>query len=163
MAGVGFLQSLWETPIWEGIWPFLDPMDSVRLRTASLEWNVPGKYGPHGELFFFLIQKDPATMPDGETLSPFINADIRTPSLSAGVLKKCALTALRVISEERRNGEGCRVPGLGDEWEMSCPKSPMWDSGDEAWSEDESASSSGSREGNVGNDALHVVGFVWAW
>ena len=22
-------------------------------------WNVPGKYGPHGELFFFLIQKEP--------------------------------------------------------------------------------------------------------
>ena len=30
-----------------------------RLRTASTHWNVPGKYGPHGELFFFLIQKEP--------------------------------------------------------------------------------------------------------
>ena len=52
MAGDGFLQSLWEKPIWEGVWPYLDPMDSVCLRTASTEWNVPGKYGPHGELFF---------------------------------------------------------------------------------------------------------------
>ena len=34
----------------------------------------------------------------------------------------------------------------------------MWESGDEAWSEDESVSSNGSREGNVGNDALHVIG-----
>ena len=41
----------WEKPIWEGVWPFLDPMDSVCLRTASMEWNVPGKYRPHGELF----------------------------------------------------------------------------------------------------------------
>ena len=37
-------------------------------------------------------------------------------------------------------------------------KSPMWESGDEASSEDESVSSNGSREGNVGNDALHVIG-----
>ena len=42
-------------PIWEGVWPYLDPMDRVCLRTASVEWNVPGKYGPHGELFFFLV------------------------------------------------------------------------------------------------------------
>ena len=54
-----------EKPIWEGVWPYLDPMDSVCLRTA-------GKYGPHGELFFFLIQKEPATEPVGETFSPFL-------------------------------------------------------------------------------------------
>ena len=41
---------------------------------------------------------------------------------------------------------------------MGCPKSPMWESEGEAWSEDESVSSSGSREGNVCNDALHVIG-----
>ena len=40
---------------------------------------------------------------------------------------------------------------------MGCPKSPIWECGDEAWSEDESASSDGFR-GNVGNDALHVIG-----
>ena len=52
MAGVGFFQSLWEKPIWEGVWPYLDPMDCVCVHaTASMEWNVPGKYGPHGELF----------------------------------------------------------------------------------------------------------------
>ena len=36
----------------EKVWPYLDSWDSVRLRTASTHWNVPGKYGPHGELFF---------------------------------------------------------------------------------------------------------------
>ena len=51
----------------------------MREHTTSVEWNVTGKYGPHGELFFFLIQKEPATMPGSETFSPFFNADIRTP------------------------------------------------------------------------------------
>ena len=71
MVGVGFLQSLCEKPIWEGVWPYLDSMDSVSLRTASTEWNVPEKYGQHGELFSFLIQKEPATTLGSETLSPF--------------------------------------------------------------------------------------------
>ena len=34
----------------------------------------------------------------------------------------------------------------------------MWESEGEAWYEDESMSSSGSREDNVCNDALHVIG-----
>ena len=56
-----------------------------------------GSYGPHGELFFFLIQKETATEQVGETFSP-LDADIRTSLFSA--LKKCALLALPVIAEE---------------------------------------------------------------
>ena len=41
-------------PSWEKVWPYLDPWDSVRLHTASMHWNVPGKCVPHGELFFLL-------------------------------------------------------------------------------------------------------------
>ena len=52
--------------------PNLDPMDSVCLRTASTEQNVPGKYGPRGELFFFLIRKEPATVPGSETFSSLL-------------------------------------------------------------------------------------------
>ena len=115
LACAGFFQRLWEKPIWEGVWPFLDPMDGVCLRTASMEWNVPGKYGPHGELFFFPIQKEPATEPVGETFSPFFNADIRTHLFSANVLKKCAFVALHLIAEGGRDGDRCHVPGLGDE------------------------------------------------
>ena len=134
MPGAGFLRSLWVKPIWEGVWPYLDPMDSVCLRTASMNWrNVPGKYGPHGELFF-VIQKEVAARPDS------------------------ALIALHTIAEEGRDGDGCQVPGLRDEWKMGCPESPMWESEGEAWSEDEDASFTASREGNVCNDALHVVG-----
>ena len=49
---------------------------------------------------------------------------------------------------------------LGDEceWKMGCPKSPMWESEGEARSKDEDECSTASREGNVCNDALHVVG-----
>ena len=107
-------------------------------------------------LFFFLIQKEPATVLGSETFST-----IRSPLFSADVLKKCAFIALHVIAEEGRDAEvGCRAPGLGDDWKMGCPESPMWESVGELRSEDESVSSSGSREGNVCNEALHVV---WAW
>ena len=130
MAAVGFLQTLWEKPIWEGVWFFLDPMDSVCLRTASMERNVPGKYGPHGELFFFLMQKEPAIVPDSETFSPFINPDIRTPFFSAP----------RLAHNGRRRKR----------WrQMGSPKSPRWESEGKAWSEDEGASTNASREGNV--------------
>ena len=117
-------------------WPCLDSMDSVCSRTASVEWNGPGKYGPHGELFFFLIQKKPATDQVGETCSSFFNADICTSSLlslpSADVLKKCALLALHIIAEEGRDGDEFQVPGLGGEWKMGCPRSPMRESEGEA-------------------------------
>ena len=136
----------------------LDTMDSVCLRTASMEWNVPGKYGPHGELFFFLIQNEPATVAGGETFSPFFKADIRLSCFSADVPKKCALVALHVMAEEGRYGMDFKSLSWGEEWKMGCQKSPMWESEGGAWSEDESVSSSGAREGNVGNDALHVIG-----
>ena len=162
MAGDGFLKSLWEKPIWEGVWPYLDPWDSVCLRTASVEWNVPGKYGPHGELFLFLIQKEPATVPGSETFSPFLSADISTPVFSADV-QKCALIARHFIAEEGRSGEdGCHAPDSGDERKLGCSKSPMWESEGEGWYEDESVSSSVSRENSVCHEALHVIGLYGA-
>ena len=77
---------------------------------------------PHGELFVFLIQKEPAVVSGSENFSPFFNADIRTPFFSADVLKKCALIALHVIAEEGRDGDGCHAPGLRNEWKMELPK-----------------------------------------
>ena len=44
-------------PYCEGVWLYLVPWDVVRLRTSSCLWSVPRKYWPHGELFFFLVQK----------------------------------------------------------------------------------------------------------
>ena len=132
---------------------------TVSLRTASTEWNVPGKYRPHGELFFFLIQKETAIVPNSEAVCPFFHADIRTPFFTAEVLKKCAPIALHIVAEDGEGGEdGCHAPDLGDERKVGCPKSPMWESEGQAWSEDESVSSSGFRGGNVSNEALHVIG-----
>ena len=105
--------------IWEGAWP--TGSDGWCVFTQSVHGVQCARKvrAPHGELlFFFLIQNEPATVPDSVTFSLFINADIRTPLISADVLKKCALVALHFITEEGRDGEGCHVPGLGDEWEM---------------------------------------------
>ena len=41
----------------------------MRLRTASMHWNVPGKYGPHGELFFFLIKKEQMVVASNEVVA----------------------------------------------------------------------------------------------
>ena len=47
----------------EVLWPFLNAWDSVRLRTTSTQWNVPGRYGPYSELFFFLLEeKEPLVL-----------------------------------------------------------------------------------------------------
>ena len=114
-AGVGVFQSLWEKADLGG--------------ACGLTWNVPGKYKPHSELFFFLIQKEPATVPVSETFSPCSNAEIRTPSSLLMSKKKRALIALHVMVEEGRDGDGCHVPCLGDERKMGCLKSPMFESG----------------------------------
>ena len=157
MAGVGFLRSLWEKQIWEGVSCNVGPTDSVFLRSsASTEWHVPRECGPDGELFCFLIQ-EVEKMPGSETFGPFFNADIRT-LLSLLMSSRRALVALHVVAEEGRDGEvGCRAPCLGTNGRISHPKSPMWESEGEVWSKDETVPSSGSREGTVSNDALHVV------
>ena len=43
MADDGFRRSLGEEPIWEGVWAHLDAMDTVCLRTVSMEWNCAGE------------------------------------------------------------------------------------------------------------------------
>ena len=80
------------TPLWEEIfWPFLEAWDSVRLRTASTQWNVLGRYGPYGELFFFLLKKEPMV------LSELVRFG---PSISAEKVKVCALSGLHMMAEE---------------------------------------------------------------
>ena len=64
---------------WEGVWPYLDPWDVVRLRTSS--WNVPRKYGPHGELFFS-IKTEPFGLTEAVQFKPFVPAE---------TVKACAL------------------------------------------------------------------------
>ena len=98
------LRRLPQTSVGEAVLAGLDPWDSVCLRTASVEWSVPGKYGPHGELFFFMIRKELVTMPGSETffaLSSLLTS-ARLFFFFADVLKKCALVGMHLIAEEGR-------------------------------------------------------------
>ena len=79
----------------------------MRLRTASTCWNVSGKDGPRGELFFFLIKKEPAASNDVPS----------NPLVSAETLKACALNGLHLLAAEGEAGSGgSQSPGLGDMW-----------------------------------------------
>ena len=95
---------MWERPFWEGVWPHLDPWDSVRLRTTSTHWNPPGKCGLHGELFFFLIQKEPVVAS---------NEVLPNPLVSAETLKACALIGLHHLAAEGADGSsGSQSPDM---------------------------------------------------
>ena len=73
LVGAKMLQNkMWEGPCWEGVFPCLDPWACVRLRTASTYWNAPGKCVPHGELFFFLIKKEPVAVSNEVPCKPFL-------------------------------------------------------------------------------------------
>ena len=99
---------LWGEPLWEIFWPYLDPWDSVRLRAASSHWNVPGKYGPHGELF--LLHKEGA----GGGIKPYV---------SAVTLEACALIGLHLLAADYEVGSsGSETPNLGDMWKYGFPK-----------------------------------------
>ena len=97
----------------------LDAWDLVLLRTASTYWNVPGKYGPHGELFFFLVKKEPVASTDGPS-NPFVSAE---------TLKACALTGLHFLflaAEGEAGSCGGPSPDSGGMWRHGCPMSLEW-------------------------------------
>ena len=47
----------WKRPCLEGLWPFLDSRDVLDTRTTASSWNLPSKYAPYRELFFFPYEK----------------------------------------------------------------------------------------------------------
>ena len=57
----------------------------MRLRPAPTHLNVPGRHGPHGELFFFLLKKKPAVISELVEFGPCISAE---------TVKACALIGL---------------------------------------------------------------------
>ena len=78
-------------PLWEEVlWPFLDAWDSVCLRTTSTQWNVPGRYGPHGELFFFLLKNEPMVLRELVRFGP---------SIPVEAMKACAFVGLHMMAE----------------------------------------------------------------
>ena len=77
----------------------------------ATQWNLPERYGSCGELFFFLLKKEPRVLSEK--------------------VKACALIGWHMMAEEnaRRSDSSCSM-----------------------------SSSGGSCEGNVGNDAQHIIG-----
>ena len=122
-AGVGFLQSVWERSFWECVWPCLDPWDSVRLRTASTCWNVSGKCGPYGELFFFLPKKEPVVASDDEASNPCVSAEtLKACEHFVTFLNECFpsfQTCLCVLCKKFRRSKGGGTTfwlGVGHSW-----------------------------------------------
>ena len=169
-------------PLWEEVlWPFLDAWDSVRLCTTSSQWNVPGRYGPYGELFFFLskkepmvirelarfwpsiwphgellfslIQKKPAFVPDSEAFNSFIGGGFLVPELKGGS------EASDDVQADNVGNEALYV--IGVEAVKACALVGLHMMAEEdPWRSDSGSpvSSSDSCDDTVGNDALHVIG-----
>ena len=124
MAGVGFLQSLWEKTIWEGVWPFWDPMDSACSRTASMGMERAREVRAAWRALFssgFRRSRRRCREVRPSALSSTLASALPfSPLISS---RRSALVALHLIAEEGRDGEdGGHAPGLGDEWKMGCPK-----------------------------------------
>ena len=104
MADARFLQSLWEKPIWEGIWPYMDPIRGVEcVREVRTLWLILFRLFRRSRRRCRVLRPSaPSSMPT--SASPFFSAD---------VLKKCALVALHSIAEEGSGGEnGCQAPDM---------------------------------------------------
>ena len=115
----------------------------VRLRTSSSYWNGPEKHGPHSQLFFFLVRKEPVALTQAVPFEPFVSAEI------------CALIGLNLLSAEGEAGSrGSQSPDPGDMWRCGCPKSPDWDSDVESRTGSEGTSSSEQCEHNVASLAV---------
>ena len=85
-VGTKNLQKMWDGPFWEGVWPCLDPWDSVRLRT-------PRKCGPAWRaLFLSLSRREPVVALHDVSSNSFVSAE---------TLKACALIGLHLFGSIR--------------------------------------------------------------
>ena len=123
MADDGLRRSLGEKPIWECVWPYLDVMDAVCLRTVSMEWNVPEKYGPHGVLLFFSIQKKLAIVPNSDAFNSFIGDGSEVPELKGESESTDGYEAGNVNNEALHvtglHGSGDKIPLFLQDWELA--------------------------------------------
>ena len=122
MAGVGFLQSLGEKPIWEGVWPYMDAVDAVFAHSVN-EWNVPGKYEPHGVLLVFVIQKKPSCVPNSEAFNSFIGDPFQVPELKGESESSDGYQAGNVNNEALHvielHGSGDKMSLFLQDWELA--------------------------------------------
>ena len=142
-VGTKILQKMWTGPFWEGVWPCLDPWDSVRLRTASTFWNALAKSSSS------LIRRSQWWF--GATCQPFVSAETQMA---------CALIGLQLFAAEGgAASSGGQSPELGNMWRQGRPKSPEW------------VGSCSASETSLGRDmyehndecrAIEVVGEDWS-
>ena len=67
----------------------------MRLRTASTLWNVPARYGPCGDLSFFLSKKEPMVLRELVRFGP---------SIPVETVKACALIGLHMMMFDENSG-----------------------------------------------------------
>ena len=69
---------------------------------SAPQWNVPGRYGPYSELFFFLLLKEPLVLRELVRFGP---------SIPVKAAKACALIGLHTRFEENawRSDSGTSV------------------------------------------------------
>ena len=104
-------------PLWEEVlWPFLDASDSVRPRTTSTQWNDPGRYGPDGELFFFLLENEARVLRELSRLGPSIRPH---GELLLLLMQKKPTFVPDSEAFDSYIGDGFLVPELKDESEAS--------------------------------------------
>ena len=73
---------------------------------------------PHGELFFFLVKKEPVVASDDVSSNPCVSAE---------TLKACALIGLHLLAAENEAGScGSQFLYFGVMWWHGCPLSPEW-------------------------------------
>ena len=150
LVGAKTLQKMWEGPHWEGVWPFLDPWDVVGLHRTASVWKVPGKYGPHGELFLLLIK---------EELYVLTKVVEFRPCVTAKTLEACALIGLHMITEEATSSSSSGLsPELGGMWSFGGPRNSFWKGDEGGWTESDCTSSCEAHEHNVESVALEVIG-----
>ena len=114
-VGAKSLQKVWEGLGWEGMWPLLDLWDVVGYRTTASIWNVPKKYGPYGELFFFFLKKKELVV-----LREMVNFGHYFP---VETIKACAIFGLHMMAEENASLSNSGLsPDLGDMWRYGFPK-----------------------------------------
>ena len=87
----------------------------------SMEWNVPGKYGPHGELLFFLIKKEHFALTVAVQFKPVVLAETHNV---------CALIGLHLLAAgcESGSSSSCGVfsPKLRGIPGLSGPRYSLW-------------------------------------
>ena len=111
-VGTKILRKMREGPFWEGVWPCMDPWDSVHLLER------PGKVWAACRALFLSIKKEPVVATKNVSSNSFVSAE---------TLKACALVGLHLLATEGAAGSSAgQSPDLGDTWRQGCPKSLVW-------------------------------------